>query len=417
MAITKISLENFKSFEKLDLELGNFNVLVGANASGKSNFTQAFKFVRDIEAEGLSDAISQNWGIEALRNINLGKQRDMAIHFTCHKAFNLLANHDLDLGIEGLDYLFSLGFAEEGKDFNIIRDEIVQELKLFKRTTNKNGDESSEEICNGELCISSNKGRFEINVTPPEFIKKMKGKLLPDPEDIPVFFKELPNDTLLIQRPLFFFPPSLKWFGKIGIYDINPRLAKGHVELSGKSRLEEDGRNLPIILNKILKDEDSKRKLMNLLQSLLPFVADVNTENITERSLMMSLQENYYQDQSLKAYMLSDGTINIVAFLVALYFEDNDVVIIEEPERNIHPRLISRVVEMMKDAARTKQVIITTHSPEIVKHAGLDNLLLVSRNEKGFSTISKPGEKECVRQFLSDELGLDDLFVQDLLSV
>ena len=47
MRIESIAVSNFKSFSKSEIELGQFNVLVGANASGKSNFVQIFKFLRD----------------------------------------------------------------------------------------------------------------------------------------------------------------------------------------------------------------------------------------------------------------------------------------------------------------------------------------------------------------------------------
>jgi hypothetical protein len=52
-----------------------------------------------------------------------------------------------------------------------------------------------------------------------------------------------------------------------------------------------------------------------------------------------------------------------------------------------------------------------------VKHAGVENLLLISRDQEGFSSISRPAEKEAVKIFLQHDLGLDDLFVQDLLAV
>jgi len=72
---------------------------------------------------------------------------------------------------------------------------------------------------------------------------------------------------------------------------------------------------------------------------------------------------------------------------------------------------------MMKDASRKKQIIVTTHNPEIVKYAGLENILLISRNNEGFSVISKPIEKEQVKIFLQNELGIDDLYVQNLLEL
>ncbi len=53
--------------------------------------------------------------------------------------------------------------------------------------------------------------------------------------------------------------------------------------------------------------------------------------------------------------MLSDGTIGIIALIVAIYLNDKAVIVIEEPERNIHPYLIAPVAEMLKDASRHKQ--------------------------------------------------------------
>ena len=72
-------------------------------------------------------------------------------------------------------------------------------------------------------------------------------------------------------------------------------------------------------------------------------------------------------------------------------------------------------MDMMKDASRNKQIIVTTHSPEVVKHAGLENILLISRDKDGFSTISRPSKKKEVKVFLKNQLGLDELYVQNVL--
>jgi predicted ATPase len=146
---------------------------------------------------------------------------------------------------------------------------------------------------------------------------------------------------------------------------------------------------------------------------MLPFTVAVGVEQYLGVSLLLKLREEYYDD-SLLANLLSDGTVDVVALIVALFFEDKDVVIIEEPERNIHPHLISGLMTLMKDAARNRQVIITTHSPEVVKHAGVQNLLLMSRDKEGFSMVSRPAEKEDVKVFLENNLGLDEVFVQEL---
>jgi len=107
----------------------------------------------------------------------------------------------------------------------------------------------------------------------------------------------------------------------------------------------------------------------NLLRDILPFAVEIGTEQYLGNSLLLTLREEYYED-GLLANLLSDGTVDVAALITALFFEDKDVIIIEEPERNIHPRLISGLMTLMKDASRNKQIIITTHSPELVKHAG-----------------------------------------------
>ncbi len=93
------------------------------------------------------------------------------------------------------------------------------------------------------------------------------------------------------------------------------------------------------------------------------------------------------------------------------------MIVIEEPERNIHPYLISKIVEMMVDVSErlNKQIIVTTHNPEVVRYTDIDNILLVYRNDKGFSQISRPAEKEEVKIFLENEMGIEELYVQNLL--
>jgi hypothetical protein len=53
----------------------------------------------------------------------------------------------------------------------------------------------------------------------------------------------------------------------------------------------------------------------------------------------------------------------------------------------------------------------------VVKHAALDDLLLISRDSAGFSIISRPGDKEEVRTFLANEIGIEELYVQNLLGL
>ena len=230
--------------------------------------------------------------------------------------------------------------------------------------------------------------------------------------------EKLPEHKLLLETP--YFPPPLESiFSEISIHDFDPKLPKKATPITGKAELEGNGNNLSIILKNITENREKRRKLFNLVKDLLPFVENLDVEKFADKSLLFKLKESYFKTQYLPASLISDGTINMTALIVALYFEKKPFVIIEEPERNIHPSLISKVVEMMKDVSQTqkKQIVVTTHNPEFVKYAGLENILLVSRNEAGFSTISRPADKEEVKTFLKNDIGIEELYIQNLLEV
>src|SRR6185369_13606216 len=78
-----MKLENFKSFRHLEVFLTDFNVVVGANASGKSSFFQIFRFLRDLAREDLDTAVAIQGGFEFFRNFNAGNEErvDIEIEF------------------------------------------------------------------------------------------------------------------------------------------------------------------------------------------------------------------------------------------------------------------------------------------------------------------------------------------------
>jgi len=408
MEIKRIKVANFKSFKELDIELRRFNVLVGANASGKSNFTQIFKFIRDIASFGLDNAISLQ-GSEYLPNIVTPSPKTLSMMLVFEPGFGFRAKKSLLVDITQSTYEFALRFGKNGGGFEIEKDELNLKVDYFrwserkKRTHKKN-----KTIGSGSIVISNDNGLLRTAIQKPSGVEISSQDLL-----APFLIDKLPPKTILLEVP---YIPPIKWaFRDIALYDFDPKLSKKAALITGKSELEENGDNLSLVLKNITEDAEKKRKFSNLIKDLLPFVDDLKTDKFVDRSLLFKLSETYYKEGYFPASFISDGTVNISALLIALYFEKKDFIIIEEPERNVHPHLISRLMEMMKDASKKKQIIVTTHSPEVVKHAGLENLLLISRDKGGFSTISRPSEKKEVKIFLQNDLGVDELYVQNLL--
>lgn len=414
MGMKRIRATNFKSFKELDIELGKFNVLIGANASGKSNVVQVFKFLRDIVHSGLDNAISMQGGIEYLRNLNIGVAEYLSFHVVSDKEYEFIGRRQKEdiIGIKIYEtvYEFALKFKKRGLGFRIAQDNLKTKCKFYKLERRNGKLEERDEIGDGEMELSSTNGNVKINIR-PEHIPITKDDIYPSF----LFEKSLPSKSLLLESPFLFMPPLRDIFSGISIYYFDPKLPKKATPITGKAELEEDGSNLSIILKNITEDKEKRRKLFNLVQALLPFIIDLGVEKFADKSLLFKLQEKYYDDQHLPASLISDGTINITALIVALYFEESPVTIIEEPERNIHPYLISRVVDMMKDASEKKQIIVTTHNPEIVKHVDFEDLFLVSRDENGFSNVSRPAEKEELLTFFQNDIGVEDLYIQNLL--
>jgi len=412
MVIKRIRVTNFKSFEDLDIELGRFSVVIGANASGKSNFVQIFKFVRDICNLGLDNAISLQ-GSEYLTNIGVSLPQVLSLKVTLgSQGFGFRVAESVIAHVNEADYEFILRFQAKPADLKVEKDLLTLKLSYTDIAKSKNGKlKEGKTIGKGSLIIRTEKGipKFKLN-RPPHLETRSVKELFP-----PFMHEKLKPKSLLLQSPYFFFPPLENVFSDIAIYDFDPKLSKKAVPVAGKFELEEDGSNLSLVLKSIVENEAKKRKFSNLIKELLPFVDEVSTDKFVDKSLLFKLRESYFPGVYFPASFISDGTVNVSALLVALYFEEKGLCVIEEPERNIHPYLISKVMDMMKDASKKKQIVLTTHSPEVVKHTESEDILLVSRDKHGFSTISRPSEKKEVKIFLKNEMGLDELYIQQLL--
>jgi predicted ATPase len=433
MAIEKIRVSNFKSFKDLEIELGPFNVLIGANASGKSNFVQIFRFLRDITREGLYNAASLAEGKDYLRNISIGSSREISFELvsTPEGSFRFpiregSENHILSAWVHKATYQFGIDFGENVEEITITRDNATLNCDFADIV----GEKGKEKKRGGGTFTRSVINR-EIKDTVIIAGKTVIKDEVPTP--FPFALQRLAPGTLLLEEKALLPPITALLFPEkekannfdaplkslrdlpIAIYDFDPKPAKTGMR-SGRQELEEDASNLPIVLRKILENPEEKRAFINLMSDLLPFAKDLTVDRLFDQSLSFRLQETFSQAY-LPASLLSDGTVNIVALIVALFFEEKPFVIIEEPERNIHPYLISRVVNMLKEASEKKQIIITTHSPEIVKYVGVEDLLLISRDKEGFSTITRPKDKKRVRAFLEHDLGVEQLYAQDLLGV
>jgi len=318
-----------------------------------------------------------------------------------------LSLKDYYLGVDCSSAEYSIKISYEDDDSYLSKDKFRFNCSLFELERKNSKLKEKKNIGKGLITYTSSKGKINISIS----------KNLNIDKNILTPFWKLPSETL-IRYPLFplIFEGSQSLIN-ISIYDIDPKLPKKAIPITGKVDLEENGNNLALALNQLIRNKSKLNKLNNIIKDLLPFVEDVDIAKLEDKSILFKLKERYFKKGYLPATFISDGTINLLAIILILFIEESDVAIIEEPERNIHPHLISSLIDLMKDASSKKQIIITTHNPEIIRHAGIDNIYLISRTREGRSDIFKPKTKKQVRHFLKNDIGIEELFIDNMLQI
>jgi AAA15 family ATPase/GTPase len=290
------------------------------------------------------------------------------------------------------------------QDYEIKNESLI--LKGIFRTGILNGENHSKANVDNDDSIILNRDGDKLKYTSIKSKKEVSGSS---------FFR-LGKKSLIIERN----NPNISldlWhsFSKIKIYDFDPKILKKAMPVSSRAELEEDGNNLSIVLKDILRNNHKKKDFLYLLKDMLPFIEKLNVEKLSDKFMTFNLREIYFEKQYLPASLMSDGTINITALIVAILFGSGTFTILEEPERNIHPYLISKILNFLKEASEKKSILVTTHNVDVVKNCDIKDLLLVSRDKDGFSTVSRPSDNENVKAFLKNDLGVEDLFLQNLL--
>ncbi len=413
MKISKLHISNFKSFRNLDVSLTDLSVLVGANASGKSNFVNSLRFLRDIVNHGLEHAIAIQGGVEYLRNTKIGNSADLSFNVTMEDenvSFRPFKSQVISTSV-GTSYYFRIRFHKRGIGFRVEEDRLVHKYSFSKSKKNGDKDKKREIIGTGSVTTSNKRGKVRFTTKLPPGLSYDSVIFHPFIEG-----QSIGTKSLIIEHA-FLRNPFSQMFDDISIYNFNPTISKRACQITGLPELSENGENIAFVIQKVLRNKESKRRFMNLLRELLPFITDTDTQRLADKSLLLRLKEKYSDKTFLPSLLISDGTINLIANIYALYFDDKPITVIEEPERNIHPHLINSLVEMINDASQNKQVIITSHNPEVLNHVDIENILLMTRCSDGYSTVSKPSEKEDIKIFLENEIGIGELLVDNLLEI
>ncbi|MEN6341820.1 MAG: AAA family ATPase [Methanospirillum sp.] len=403
MAITALTLRNFRSFREAGLRLRPFTLLVGRNAAGKSNLIHGFLFLRDIARSGLANAISLQGGLAYLQNAGLACGRDLGVEveLTLPVEMSALTRADgrrIEIAPGICTYTFALGCNE--------RAEVREDRFVMRFVVTAPG--TAPVPGSVELVHEGDRLRYAFDLPPG----------LDEAVFLPPVLREarLGPSALMLESPTL-YPMGLvrRALALVSCYEFGPRLTRRLELRTGAAELAEDGSNAAIALGRVLADPERRRQFLALLRDLLPFVEDVVVGNGPGGAPEIRVAEVYAPGRYLPAEALSSGTVELFALLVALFFSPRELAIFEEPVARLHPLVVGRLVGLMRDASAVQPLLVSTQHPAVLRHAPVEDVCLVSRDEDGFSILSRPADRTDIKTFLEEEVGLDELFLADLL--
>jgi predicted ATPase len=356
--ISELKIRNFKSLESVDLKLGHFNLLVGANASGKSNFLDALRFLQGVgygfSIEGILNGIPQTTTSVKWDGIRGGSK---------FVAFRKPDNSQSEFNE------FQVTFDNVGLP-NCNVDELIYGITLA--------------IKNGAISISS------------ESLKSDTGKVIIDetiPYLVPLPVEELDeyrdsdkrfHSTQYIVDMLEAWPRLSFWSHADYPSEIATKCAKSVSssladmqfldplpavlrDYSSKvARLGENGEGFASLIREI-ENNGSKSALLEWLKELRPDeVDDVYALEGLNNDFMVAIKEG---NKEFRGPVLSEGTLRFIA-LAAAFFQRSmpKVLVIEEIEKGLHPSRLRLLLELMRSQSKRTgtQVFATTHSPTLL---------------------------------------------------
>jgi len=361
--VEMLELENFLSIEKTKIDLGKLTVLVGPNASGKSNIIKALMLLSGLAKSGnLSiEEICENYlGINSVKEVIYNFKKD---RFRLKAYFKF---RDVDLSYEVSVDSTGRVLKEEirlGKTPSLIRKETEVEYQTLEERK--------------KTRISNVYG----SILPK--IKDLRPKVLQPIEEV--------ADIL----------------GNINAYSFDPYKIRARASSSYKLELRRDGSNLAQVLHSLLTYDRKKfLRIEETLKDLIPEVDELNTPITTDGAYCFLSFKEKGVSEPLKYTNISDGTLRILAFVTALHL-GGTIVAFEEPENCVHPYLFETIVDLSRKAPC--QVLITTHSPYLVDEALPEELRFVDKIN-GKTRVRMVEDKEKVKKMLEEGLKLGEIW-------
>lgn len=351
--LTQIELRNFKSYRSGTLQLGRLTVLIGANASGKSNVIESLRLLARIaEGERLSllggsykqDETIFRGGVE-----NLGYRDSRTFGISC-----------VTTEQEWKDFSIDLSLGEDG-DLHVTKEKITSHtstVPLYEITSEPQGAGSDVFVTYNNFARGGKKPSIVCSSHMAIFTQ-----LLSDIR----FRQENTKSREIIPKVA---EKYVRWLSSIVFLEPEPSSMRSYGHKVDKV-LKEHGENLSGVIYNLCLNPDVKSSVLDFVQSL----PEQDIENIdfieTPRDeVMLQLTETFGgASTTYDASILSDGTLRVLSIAAAmLSAPEQSLVVIEEIDNGVHPSRAADLLERISNIAKNRdlRVLISSHNPALL---------------------------------------------------
>jgi len=344
--LVSIQIKNYKSLASIGIKPKRFTALVGVNGAGKSNFVDALRFVSECLVGSISLPIQNRGGISAVRRKSRGHPRSFGFR----------------LGIElPSDSFADFSFEVTARPHGAF--EVKRERCIVRRVLGK------------QYWYEVEQGKFKREV------EGIRAKIEPD------------RLALTVLSATEEFRPVYDYLSNMRFYSLEPGKIRELQEADPGNVLKGDGSNAASVLREIMKhNPDNYDLLCGLMSKVVPGTSRAEYVPVGQKETI-SFKQEVEGDKvpwSFDSVSMSDGTLRVLGILLAVFqISPPTLVAIEEPEATIHPAALDVLVDILKTGAHQTQIVITTHSPDILDDRNIESdEIMVVESIKGNTIVS-----------------------------
>lgn len=357
-----LRLLNWKNFARADVVIPDRVFLVGPNASGKSNFLDAFRFLRDLASSGggFQEAVFRRGGVSAVRCLAARRYPDIEIRV------------EMQEGEEGPRWVYELGFNQDQQRRPQVRKEHVQ----------RDGE---------ELLVRPN----DDDST--------------DPARLTQTYLEQVN----VNRE---FRDVATFFASVRYLHLVPQLVREPDRSVGRSNDPFGGD----FLEQVAKTQDRTRnarlrRIQEALRVAVPQLQEIELWRDARGTPHLRGKYQHWRPQGAwqTEEQFSDGTLRLLGLLWVAMDKEGPL-LLEEPELSLHPEIVRLLPQMLARVQRRtgRQIFLSTHSPELLQDEGigLDEVLMLLPGAEG-TDVTTAGAHQDIRDLLEGGLSLADAVI------